>query len=947
MALHPVSRSWGEGTNDCGPKGGGQGFDAEAGSGDATWTHAEFDTVTWTGSGGDFGVASASALVGFDNGNQGVWSSATMVSEVQAWLDNPTANDGWILVGDEARSRTARRFYSREGTAPPTLLIEFDCEGCIACCFNTGICSVELSNQSCTDAGGMPLDPPSDTCEPNLCPQPFGACCNADESCSEDVNRLVCLNAGGSFQGENILCSEPSVDCGLTPFVDALPLPPALAPTGTRGDGVLQYTVEVVDAQQQLHSELPDTDLWTYNSAYPSFTIEATVGVPIEVTYINNLPTARGQRGSHLLEVDECPHGPNYYADSARISTHLHGGHVPARVDGQPELTILPGETDVFEYPNNQEPGTLWYHDHALGITRLNVYAGMAGFYLLRDAFETNLGLPSGEFEIPMAIQDRVLNEDGSLSYPPAITSAFKGDRIVVNGKVWPFLEVKQGKYRFRLLNGSQAREYSLRLENLADPAQVIPFQLIGTDVGLIDAPISLDTIGIMAPAERMDVVVDFAGFSDGDEIVLRNDDLTDPHIPNVMKFIVRSNLPGDPPHTADLPASLRPVTPMLDQGEPTRYFRLIKNAAECSNEPGRIVDEWLIETLDGPDGNVIGKHWDDISDFPRLGTREIWEFSNPNNSMHPMHVHLVRFQVLDKTDLTTGQPIPLEPWEQTTWKDTVRVPGKSKARVIMDFEDYLGKFPFHCHILDHEDHEMMRQMQTTNEPENCVLNGVCDPGEDCVNCLADCAQVSGALCGNGLCEAGDGENCVTCAGDCAGKQQGAVGNQFCCGFDDGQVTNPIACGDDVNDDRCIDAGDNLFCRVAARVSACCGDKLCEGQETGTSCAVDCDPVPCGDRVLEPPEECDDGNIVPGDGCSPACEIEDSVSFYGSAEGGGLQLTVDGELVSVPTTAGQTTAQVAQAVAAAIESHPVLSGNGVTAFADGNRVVTTGTIGSV
>jgi spore coat protein A len=947
MALHPLSRSWGEGTNDCGPKGGGQGFDAEAGSGDATWTHAEFDTVAWTSPGGDFGDLSASALVGFDNGNQGVWSSATMVSEVQAWLDNPTANDGWILVGDEARSRTARRFYSREGTAPPTLLIEFDCEGCIACCFNTGICSVELSNQSCTDAGGIPLDPPSDTCEPNLCPQPFGACCNADESCSEDVNRLVCLNAGGSFQGENILCSEPSVDCGLTPFVDALPLPPALAPTGTRGDGVLQYTVEVVDAQQQLHSELPDTDLWTYNSAYPSFTIEATVGVPIEVTYINNLPTARGQRGSHLLEVDECPHGPNYYADSARISTHLHGGHVPARVDGQPELTILPGETDVFEYPNNQEPGTLWYHDHALGITRLNVYAGMAGFYLLRDAFETNLGLPSGEFEIPMAIQDRVLNEDGSLSYPPAITSAFKGDRIVVNGKVWPFLEVKQGKYRFRLLNGSQAREYSLRLENLADPAQVIPFQLIGTDVGLIDAPISLDTIGIMAPAERMDVVVDFAGFSDGDEIVLRNDDLTDPHIPNVMKFIVRSNLPGDPPHTADLPASLRPVTPMLDQGEPTRYFRLIKNAAECSNEPGRIVDEWLIETLDGPDGNVIGKHWDDISDFPRLGTREIWEFSNPNNSMHPMHVHLVRFQVLDKTDLTTGQPIPLEPWEQTTWKDTVRVPGKSKARVIMDFEDYLGKFPFHCHILDHEDHEMMRQMQTTNEPENCVLNGVCDPGEDCVNCLADCAQVSGALCGNGLCEAGDGENCVTCAGDCAGKQQGAVGNQFCCGFDDGQVTNPIACGDDVNDDRCIDTRNNLFFRVAARVLACCGDKLCEGQETGTSCAVDCDPVPCGDRVLEPPEECDDGNIVPGDGCSPACEIEDSVSFYGSAEGGGVDITVDGVLVSVPTTAGQTTAEVAQAVAAAIEADPVLSANGVTAFADGNRVVTTGTIESV
>ena len=278
MTLHPVSRSWGEGTNDCGPKGGGQGLDAVTGSGDATWTHAEFDSVTWTGSGGDFGDASASAPVGFDNGSQGVWSSTTMAGEVQAWLDNPTTNYGWILVGDEARSPTARRFSSREGTVPPTLEIDFDCVGCIACCFNDGVCSVELSNLSCTGVGGTPLDPPSDTCEPNLCPQPFGACCNADESCSETVNRLVCLNAGGSFQGENVLCSDAIVDCGLTPFVDALPIPPALAPTGTRADGVLQYTVEVVDAQQQLHSELPATDLWTYNGAYPSFTIEATVG---------------------------------------------------------------------------------------------------------------------------------------------------------------------------------------------------------------------------------------------------------------------------------------------------------------------------------------------------------------------------------------------------------------------------------------------------------------------------------------------------------------------------------------------------------------------------------------------------------------------------------------------------------------------------------------------
>ncbi len=204
---------------------------------------------------------------------------------------------------------------------------------------------------------------------------------------------------------------------------------------------------------------------------------------------------------------------------------------------------------------------------------------------------------------------------------------------------------------------------------------------------------------------------------------------------------------------------------------------------------------------------------------------------------MHPMHVHLVRFQILSKTDLTTGQPIPLEPWEANTWKDVVRVPANSRARIIMDFTDYLGRFPTHCHILDHEDHEMMRQFQTTNDPANCNNNGSCDAGEDCQSCPNDCAQVSGASCGNGLCEAGDGENCATCPADCAGKQKGSASKQFCCGFDDGQVNGPIGCGVDANDNRCIDASTGLACRVEARLSACCGDKLCEGAETIASCA--------------------------------------------------------------------------------------------------------------
>ncbi|MDH3561023.1 MAG: multicopper oxidase domain-containing protein, partial [Gammaproteobacteria bacterium] len=871
MSLHPVTRAWGEGANGCGVRGGGQGEPALAGS--ATWISAIHDQApAWATPGGDFGTASGSTLV--DNTTP-VWpSSPAMVSDVQGWLDNPATNYGWVLIGDEAISTTARRFDSREGASKPALVVDFTPTGDVeACCVTDGSCSLTPVG-ACPDT---PL-PGVDSCEPNQCPQPSGACCNVDESCSNSVDRLVCENAGGTFQGGNSSCGQGNIDCGLTPFVDPLPIPPVLQPTGQRPDGVPQYTISVETAAQSVHTEMNNTptDLWTYNGAWPASTIVATKGQPIEVTYQNNLPAGGGgNRGSTLLEVDTCAHGPNNWGDSKRVVTHLHGGHVPARVDGQPEYTMLPGESDVYEYPNNQESGTLWYHDHALGITRLNVYGGMAGFYLLADAEDTlgpdnAFGLPSGEYEIGLAIQDRTFNEDGSLFYNAQLEDAFKGDKLLVNGKVWPFLNVKQGKYRFRLLNGSQSREYSLRLENISGTTSTTTglvhpdFTLVGTDLGLVSAPIDLgNTIGIMAPAERMDVVVDFAGYPTGTQIILRNDEPALPLLPNVMKFIVTNQLG----YTGNLTPTLRPVSPLADGSEDaTRYFRLVKETNPCSNDPGRTVNEWLIESLDGPGGNVVGKHWDDLTEFAILGQREIWEFENPTNSMHPMHVHLVRFQILDKTDLNTGQPIPLEPWEENTWKDIVRLPANAKVRIIMDFENYAGRFPQHCHILDHEDHEMMRQFQAGYDPALCNNNGSCDPAEDCVSCPSDCAKFSGASCGNGLCEGGDGENCLSCPADCAGKQNGSVSNQYCCGFDDGQATNPVGCGVDIDDDRCIDAGASLFCRVTERVAACCGDALCEGAESIASCASDCDPNAC--IPTEPGAEvsCNDGQDNDCDG---------------------------------------------------------------------------------
>ncbi len=831
-ALHPVLQPWGEGTVDCRQTGGGGG--AEADPGDATWLYASFQQVPWTTAGGDYGAASASAMVPVQG--DAVWDGAAnpaMLGDLQGWLDAPSGNHGWIVIGDETRLATARRFGSREGGVPPVLTLEFTPPPDVfACCAANGDCSLEDAT-TCSAQGGT-TDFGVSTCEPNPCAQPVGACCNLDETCGDPVARDVCEAGGGTFQGAATGCSDPGIDCGLEPFVDALPIPPVLQPVSTTPTGEPMYELTVVAASQQLHSELPPTTLWTYNGIFPGPTVEADANSPIYVTYANGLPAT-----SHALPVDQCPHGPSYWQATSRVVTHLHGGHVPARFDGQPEHHLLPGDSAVYSYPNQQRPATLWYHDHALGITRLNVYMGLAGFYLLRDDFERNLGLPDGEFEIPLVLQDRQFEPDGSLTYPPTIEDAFYGDKILVNGKVWPHLVVKQGKYRLRLLNGSQARVYTLKLEDPSAPGLAIPFALIGTDGGLIDAPIPLDTLRL-APAERLDVVVDFAGFTAGDRIVLRNLDTRAPRVPNVMRFDVGSELGT----TASLPSTLLPVLPIPEgAASKTRYLQAEWVAEPCAG------GMWRIRSLDAQN-QVLGKHWDDITERPMLGQTEIWEFTNATGMMHPFHMHLVMFQVLSRIDMITGLPLPLEPWESGTWKDTVAVGERTRVRVIAKFEDYPGRFAYHCHILDHEDHEMMRQFQTVADPVNCFIDGVCGPNEDCTSCPADCAQVSGALCGNGLCEIGDGEDCLSCPDDCAGDQAG--GAPFCCG--DGDGIGPIpGCGYDVDgftllDDRCTTNGH--LCRIEPRLGACCGDALCEGQEipTPSSCAIDCIPVPEPDR---------------------------------------------------------------------------------------------------
>jgi spore coat protein A len=449
----------------------------------------------------------------------------------------------------------------------------------------------------------------------------------------------------------------------------------------------------------------------------------------------------------------------------ARIVTHLHGGHVSAESDGYPEDTFPPGQQAVYHYPNTQLPATLWYHDHALGITRLNVQMGLAGFYLLRDAVEQGLNLPSGPYEIPLAIQDRTFNPDGSLQYPEMWMEHVFGDTLLVNGKAWPYLDVARGKYRFRMLNGSGSRTYALGLSSGA------PFSVIGMEGGLLPAPVLVDEV-TLGPGERADVVIDFAPYPAGTEIVLLNS-APAPYpgqagvgvIPNVMLFRV-TGTSGD---TDPLPASLRPFSP-LDPGTATveREFHLEKGPADACSP-----FHWRISSI--VNGALVGHMWDDVSEYPALGTTEIWSFANKSGVTHPIHLHLVMFQVLDRQafEIVGGQIVPVgapvpPPAHEAGWKDTVQVGPNEIVRLIARFVNpldatgptFTGLFPYHCHILEHEDHEMMRQYQATTSCGDGIP-GL--PAEECddANQLADDGCSPGCQvedeCADGIDNDGDG----------------------------------------------------------------------------------------------------------------------------------------------------------------------------------------------
>jgi spore coat protein A len=657
-SIHSALADWGEGTS-LAP--GDETSGGAATTGDATWLHSFYPDSLWTTVGGDYDPT-PSATTPTNDVNFYTWTSSAVINDVQGWVDAPASNYGWIVRSDETTTKTDREFASRQNTTVawrPKLEVTYT--------------------------------PPA--------PDPTGACCFADGTC-DTLTEAQCIAASGTYQGDDTACLPDLCPLFLEPYVDSLPIPAVATPTSGSVGGVATYDMTITEFTQQLHRDLPPTTVWGYGGSYPGPTIVAGVDQPVTVNWINDLRDSTGTlRTEHYLPVDLCMHGPDSSGAAPLTVTHLHGAHVGQDSDGYPEDTILPGEQQTYYYPNHQRAATLWYHDHALGITRLNVLMGLAGFYILTDPVEQTIDLPSGEFDIGLAIQDRTFNSDGTFKYPPLWQDHFFGDKILVNGKVWPYLNVKQGKYRFRMLGGSNSRAYTLSLST-GDA-----FWAIGSEGGLFTTPVMVDSVTIVG-GERLEVIMDFSIYPPGTEIILKNSAPApfpgEPGvgvIPNVMKFIVQ----GTPGYTTAIPDTLRPVIAIPESlSVATRDFLLQKEFDACA---GSI---WTIN----------GLHWDHITEKPIINTTEIWRFINPSGIAHPMHMHLVMFQVLDRTPFTMvadsiveGTPQPPDSTEMG-WKDTVPVYPNEIVRVIATFENYLGKFAYHCHILEHEDHEMMRQFE-------------------------------------------------------------------------------------------------------------------------------------------------------------------------------------------------------------------------------------------
>jgi spore coat protein A len=526
----------------------------------------------------------------------------------------------------------------------------------------------------------------------------------------------------------------------LAKYVQPLPLPGAGIVVATPS-ALNTYSFTQKEISRQLHPDLPPTPLWAYEDGSGlggqtgsfGMAVVAQSGTPLTVNFTHALPATYPS----WIPVDTTltPLG-----DEVRLMTHLHGGFVAADSDGNPALTpngFGPGQTQTVHYTNQkpQMPASLlWFHDHGLGATRLNVFAGLAAAYILRDEFDTGaepnpIGVPGGRYEIPLVIQDRQFDHDGTFLYPvsdlPGVTwiGEYFGDVMLVNGKVWPFLEVEPRMYRFRILNGCNARILDL---DIGGPT----FWQIGAEGGMFDVPVPMKRM-VLASAERADILVDFSKFA-GATLVMQNGkprqpvSTPAPQLKQVMQIRVGRKVTQRGP-TAIPSTLLGGRKANLPSPAVTRFVTLNEI------DPGEA--EWYL--------NLNGLHFEEqVTETPRVGTVEDWVYVNMTGDTHPMHTHLVTFQVvgrtpfdadayeamygtdsgvpggIDPTPFATGPMEPPSP-EERGFKDTVKANPGYFTRVRAKYELPSGvtapqTYVYHCHIVEHEDNDMMRPFTVT-----------------------------------------------------------------------------------------------------------------------------------------------------------------------------------------------------------------------------------------
>ncbi|MFS8105085.1 multicopper oxidase family protein [Lentzea alba] len=454
------------------------------------------------------------------------------------------------------------------------------------------------------------------------------------------------------------------------PYSVPMTIPPVLAPARRTSDSDF-YEIEIAETSQEILPGI-QTKVLTYAGCFPGPTIQAEQGRKTVVAQINKM-----------------------YTDAA---VHLHGANVPASSDGYPMDVIKPNKTRVYNYPNAQPAGTLWYHDHAHHLEAEQVYRGLAGAYLLSDSVEQQIPLPRGEFDVPLLIRDAKFDHNGQLVW--VFDDFLDRPTMLVNGRPQPYFTVKPSLYRLRLFNVSNIEPFRFRLDNGA------LFLQIGSDGGLLPSPALLQEIELF-PSERADVLVDFRSTAPGTSVALENI-ATSPAAAQkrqVMQFRVAG---VDSARRLDLDA----VRGWQDGRVPQEYAPAEGWPVAAPPLPPATQQRRFVLHFDVKQEKFLinGREFDAnrVDATVKLGSTEIWEIVNADGALgiaHAMHLHLVQFRVLDRN----GKP---EPAHDAYPKDTVRLHPGDTVHISVTFNSFVGRYPFHCHFIDHASHSMMGQFE-------------------------------------------------------------------------------------------------------------------------------------------------------------------------------------------------------------------------------------------